>query len=292
PNFPNPPSKNNRSVNQQFRIDKDPDGKVNNLFASAALQLDTLAMTFNSTGFKVSDMANEKSYSFIKSLLPELTDLNKRAIGKIRHTSRKTVSTLTMETNALNKVLAKCNHSSSLSGEDIRHIYSLMADMNILLSGITDKKLQMPPSWDNSFFYNNTFIYSFASYNPSPDNNEEYESVLSDDDPRKFNIYVFRRSLVQSGNKDPEMGTYDVSYVIPALADDVDAWEHIPDPASTVHSYFAPARFKFTITDPKTNKVFSATEDLYDAHKDPNEKWTIMNLLDPHPTYRLIFLLP
>ena len=292
PEFPEPDSRSNKSVNQQFKIDKDPDGNVNNVFTGAALQLDSLANIFNATSFEISDAADQRNYSFIKSLLPELTNLNKRAMDKIKHTSRKTVSTLTMETNALNKVLTKCNSTSTLSGEDIKQIYSLMADMNILLFGITDRKLRIPQSWDNSSFYNKAFNYSLASYNLSPDNNEEYKSTLSDDDPRKFNIYIFRRSLVQSGNKDPEMGTYDVSYAIPALAADADAWEHIPDPASTVHCYFAPARFKFTITDPRSNEVFSATEDLYDAQKDPDQKWTIMSLLDRHPTYRLVFLLP
>lgn len=292
PDFPEPDSRSNRSVNQQFKIDKDPDGNVNNIFTGAALQLDTLANIFNATGFEVSDAADQRNYSLIKSLLPALTDLNRRAMDKIKRTSRKTVSTLTMETNALNKVLTRCNNTSTLSGEDIKQIYSLMADMNILLSGITDRKLRIPQSWDNSFFYNEAFNYSLASYNPSPGNDEEYKRILSDDDPRKFNIYIFRRSLVESGSKDPEMGTYDVSYVIPALADDVDAWEHIPDPASTVHCYFAPARFKFTITDPRSKEVFSATEDLYDAQKDPDQKWTIMSLIDRHPTYRLVFLLP
>ncbi|MEO8416978.1 MAG: hypothetical protein ABI472_25165 [Ginsengibacter sp.] len=291
PEFPEPDSRSNKSVNQQFKKDLDPDNNTNIEFAGTAMRLDTLAAVFVATAFETSNDADQRNYGFIKSLLPALADLNKRAINKIKHTSRITVNTLTIETNALNNVLSKCNISSSLSGENIGRIYSLVADMNILLSNITDRNLQLPREWDHSFNYE-TFKYTLASYEESPGNNNGYTSILSDDDPRKFNIYVFRRSLVASGIKDPEMNLYRISYVVPALAVDPDGWDEIPEPASTVHCYFPPARFKFTITDTRSNEEFSATEDLYDAQKDPNQKWTILSLLDRHPTYRLIFLLP
>jgi hypothetical protein len=86
------------------------------------------------------------------------------------------------------------------------------------------------------------------------------------------------------------MHIYTVSYVIPALEDDIDEWTTLPEPASTVHCYFAPARFKFSITDTRTGTVYTAMEDLFDAQKDPDEKWSLINLFNP--TYRLIFLIP
>lgn len=291
PEFPEPDSRTNKSVNQEFKQDLDPDGNANNIFTGMALRLDTLINTFNATGFELNDATDQRNYSLIKSLLPALADLNERAINKIKHTSRRTVNTLTMETRALNNVLSKCNNTSTLSGEDIGKIYSLITDMNILLAGITDRKLQIPSAWDHSYYHNKGFNYSLASYNIS-NNDKDYKSTLSDDDPRKFNIYIFRRSLVENGKQNPEMEMYEVSYAIPALASDTEGWEKIPALASTLHCYFPPARFKFTVTDTRSGQVYSATEDLYDAQKDPNEKWTVMNLIDRHPTYRLIFLLP
>ena len=292
PVLPEPDSKSNKSVNQQFKRDLDPDGNANNVFIGAALQLDTLAGIFNSTNFQINDANDQRDYSFIKNLLPALSDLNKRAIRKIDHTSKKTVNTLTTETNALNNVLAKCNNTSTLSGEDIDEIHALIVDMNILLYSITDRKLQIPREWSIANYYNKPFNYSLASYNLTSNNSTDLKSTLSDDDPRKFNIYVFRRGLVENGKKDPEMKIYTVSYAIPALAADKDEWTVIPEPASTVHCYFAPARFNFKITDNGSGEEYSATEDLYDAQKDPNEKWTLIDLFDRHPTYRLIFLIP
>ena len=291
PVFPEPDSKSNKSVNQQFKQDLDPDENTNNIFIGAALQLDTLTHIFNAANIELNDVNDQRKYSFIKSILPALADLNKRAINKIKHTSKKTVNTLTKETKALNNVLSKCNNTSILSGENISQIYSLMEDMNILLSSITDRRLQIPQAWDHSWYHSKPFNYSLASFNLSS-NDKDYKRTLSDDDPRKFNIYIFRRGLVESGRRVPEMKIYTVSYVIPALAEDKDAWEVIPEPASTVHCYFAPARFNFAITDNRSGQVYSATEDLYDAQKDPDEKWTIIDLFDRHPTYRLIFLIP
>jgi hypothetical protein len=88
------------------------------------------------------------------------------------------------------------------------------------------------------------------------------------------------------------MDTYSVSYVIPALADDEAEWTTIPKPASTTSTSFPPARFKFLIKDNRTGISHSAIVDLYDAQKDPNEKWTLMDLINPHPVYRLMFLIP
>ncbi len=88
------------------------------------------------------------------------------------------------------------------------------------------------------------------------------------------------------------MKLYTISYVIPALADDPIHWNSIPDMASTTSASFAPARFRFSIKDNRTNMVYYATADLFDAAKDPNEKWTLMDLISPHPVYRLMFLIP
>ena len=292
PELPEPDYKSNRSVNKQFKRDLDPDANTNNIFTGSSLQLDTLANIFNTTNFDLEDVNDQNKYRFIKSMLPALADLNKRATTKIHRTSKTTVNILTKETNALNNILLECSNSSTLSSENINAIYSLMEDMNILLFGITDRKLQIPRAGDGSYYHKKQPDYYLASYNLSSNNEKEYKSTLSDDDPRKFNIYIFRRSLVESGRQDPEMKAYSVSYAIPALAGDKDEWTEIPEPASTVKCYFAPARFKFTITDLRTGDVYSTTEDLYDAQKDPDEKWTIMDLFNRHPTYRLIFLIP
>ncbi|MEP6584972.1 MAG: hypothetical protein ABJA90_11935 [Ginsengibacter sp.] len=293
PEFPEPDPRLNNQVNRQFRKDADPDGPTNEIFASAASRMDTLIGTFNSTNFEVSDVNDRRKYTFIKSKLPILADLNKRAVAKIKHTSKSTVETLAKETEALNTVVSKCNTTYEISGGDIAEIYSLMEDMNILLFSITGRKLSIPHISDDAWRSNKSSDYHLASYNIDPDGRKEFESILSDDDPRKFNIYVFRRSLVENGQHNPEAGAYKVSYAIPALAVDSEiGWTEIPEPASPVKCYFPPARFKFTITDRKTEDVYSATEDLYDAQKDPDQKWTIMNLLDRHPTYRLIFLIP
>lgn len=292
PEFPEPDYKSSKEVNQKFRKDLDPDGATNDIFIGTAFRMDTLVNIFNAVNFEVTDVNDQKKYSFIKSRLPALADLNKRAINKIKRTSKATVNTLNKETNALNNILSKCNKTSEISGGDIGEIYSLMEDMNILLYSITDRKLQIPHASDDAWYHKKRSDYYLASYNLYPDSEKEIKSTLSDDDPRKFNIYVFRRGLVESGGQTPEMKMYTVSYAIPALAGDPEGWDQIPEPASTVHCYFPPARFKFKIADTRSNEVYSATEDLYDAQRDPDEKWTIMNLLDRHPTYRLIFLIP
>ncbi|MEO8861365.1 MAG: hypothetical protein ABI358_08070 [Ginsengibacter sp.] len=291
PVFPEPDSKNNRAINQQFKIDADPDNNVNNEFARKAATTDSLVNIFNSIKFDIDDVRDQKYLASLKTLLPALVDLNKKAIDKIRHTSRATVSTLTIETTALNNVLTNSTTTSTISGENVRQLYSLLVDINILLSGITDRKLQIPGQSDQGSNLQKV-PFSFASYHANilPPKAEKISS--SDDDPRKFNIYIFRKSLAQNGKQNPELKAYSISYAIPALADDQTQWSTIPEPASTVHCYFPPARFNFTITDINTNEVYSATEDLFDAQKDPNERWTILDLLDRHPTYRLIFLIP
>ncbi|MEO6220194.1 MAG: hypothetical protein ABIO81_07185 [Ginsengibacter sp.] len=292
PEFPEPDSRSNRSVNREFKDDLEPDENVNNLFAVAARQLDTLANIFYSKDFDLEDTEDKKNYTIVKNLLPALADLTRQATSRIKRISKKTVSTLTTETNALNKLLSEYNITSTLSRENIDRVYSLMADMNILLYGITGKKLKISQEGLNTYLNNRTFNYSLVSYNLSLNTINEYENS-SDDDPRKFNIYIYRRGLVENnGKRDPEMKVYTISYAIPALAGDIDEWTKLPERASTVHCYFAPARFKFTITDNRTGQVYDATEDLYDAQRDPDEKWTIIDLFDRHPTYRLIFLLP
>ncbi len=291
PVFPLPDSKNSRTINQQFRIDADPDNNVNDEFARKAATTDSLVNIFNSIKFDLDDVKDQQHLANLKTILPALVDLNKRAIDKIRHTSRATVSTLSIETTALNNVLANSTTTSTISGDNVRQLFSLLVNINILLSGITDRKLQIPHDSDLGSNLQKA-PFSFASYHTSTLLPKEEKISSSDDDPRKFNIYVFRKSLAQSGKQNPELKTYSVSYAIPALADDKSEWNTIPEPASTIHCYFPPARFNFTITDINTNEVYSATEDLFDAQKDPNERWTILDLLDRHPTYRLIFLIP
>jgi hypothetical protein len=294
PVFPEPSSKIIKPINEAFRNDLRSDDNINNLFSSSARKLDTLANVFAAKDFVLEDDTVNGRYKIIKDYLPALAELTSRATTKIKHTSKKTVSTLDKETAALNKLLSACNGEDTLSKETIYKVYSLMSDMNILLNLITGKKLEILPGSDNSFNNNYSFSYTSFSLKQNAENAEEDISepyFYDDDDPRKFNIYIFRKSLVETtGKRDPEMHIYTVSYVIPALEDDIDEWTTLPEPASTVHCYFAPARFKFSITDTRTGTVYTAMEDLFDAQKDPDEKWSLINLFNP--TYRLIFLIP
>jgi hypothetical protein len=289
PNLPDPPSEIRRSVKDKFKKELKPDQEVNNLYRSSAFQFDTLANLFSVTNFSSAEADTGNLFPKIKKFLPPLASLAKRAAENTRRSSQKTVSTLTKELNALNKILQVTTSADHLSNSDMQKIYSLMMDVNILVYIINDKKIQIDSLVArNGNFHEN--IYLAASYSIPA---QQLPGVYSDDDPQKVNIYVFRKSILETtGNRNPEMDMYTVSYVIPALENDPDEWVTIPKLASTTSESFAPARFKFSIKDNRTAHIYSATVDLFDAEKDPNQKWTLMNLIDPHPVYRIMFLIP
>ncbi len=289
PNLPDPSSEIRRSVKENFKKELKPNPEVNKLFSSSALKFDTLANLFSATEFSSVEADTGNLYVRIKRYLPPLANLTKQAAENIRRSSQKTVGTLTKEVDALNKILKKTTASDHLSNDAKGKIYSLMADINILVYMIHDKKKQI----DSLVSRNRNApenIYLAALYSIPA---EEHTAVSGDDDPQKFNIYVFRKSILETtGERNPEMDMYTVSYVIPALESDPDEWVAIPKMASTTSESFAPARFKFSIKDNRTGKNYSTTVDLFDAEKDPNQKWTLLDLFNPHPVYRIMFLIP
>lgn len=290
PIFPEPDPEVERAVRRAFRDDLRPDANTNNSFSDAIFKLDTLADVFASNDFALADKADIQNYKMIKSLLPKLAELLGKAQKKIDHTSRYTVNTLAKEATALDRLLEKCNTGNILSTENINGIYSLLADMNILLYAITGSRLPIYMENNDSYFSSRTYIYHTVAYAESlKDEDARPDKVYFDeDDPRKFNIYVYRKDQVERLNKrDPEMDKYSISYVIPALENDPVEWITFPDRASTLNCYFPPARFKFSIKDIDTKKIYNATQDLYDASKD---RFSLSNFL--HPTYKLIFLIP
>lgn len=289
PNLPDPPSELRKSVKDNFKKELQPDQQANNAYSAAASTFDTLANMFSGTEFSSMERDSGNIYSKIKRYLPPLASLTKQAAGNTRRTSQKTVNTLTKEVDALNKILRQSTASNHLAKSDIQKIYSLMTDINIVTYLINDKKVQID-SLANTKRILPESIYLAASYSiPLKEN----ALAASDDDPQKFNIYIFRKSIMETtGDRNPEMKLYTVSYVIPALASDPDQWETIQDMASTTSASFAPARFRFSIKDNRTNMVYYATADLFDAAKDPNERWTLMDLINPHPVYKLMFLIP
>ncbi|MEO6638016.1 MAG: hypothetical protein ABIN25_07050 [Ginsengibacter sp.] len=289
PNLPDPPSNLRKSVKDNFKKELKPDDQINSRYSAVALKFDTLANMFSVTEFSSREPDSGNVYSNIKRYLPPLANLAKRAAGNTGRTSQKTVSTLTKEMDALNRILGESTTSNHLSSGDMQKIYSLMTDINILIYLINDKKMQIDSLVaDNKNMHEN--IYLAASYTIPL---QEYTLTSGDDDPQKFNIYIFRKSILENtGDRNPEMDLYTISYVIPALADDPTEWDSIPKLASTTSGSFAPARFKFSIKDNRTNMVYFATADLFNAAKDPNEKWTLMDLINPHPVYRLMFLIP
>ncbi len=226
----------------------------------------------------------------IKSFLPKLAELSGKAQKKIDHTSRYTVNTLAIETKALDRLLEKCNTVNTLTTENINGIYSLIADMNILLNAIIGSRLPIYQGNNDSYFSISSTMYHTVAYDKSvneiagtPD-----KVYFDEDDPRKFNIYIYTNDQVERFNKrQPEMNRYTISYVIPAMENDPVQWVTFPDLASTLNCYFPPARFKFSVTDNNTHKIYYKTQDLYDASKD---KLSLSNFL--HPTYKLIFLIP
>lgn len=283
PNLPDPPSDIRRELRDNFKRELKPDENINRQFRLSALRFDTLANIFFSKRFTSISSAR---YDTIRKYLPALAIYTSQAAQEVKRTSQKTVATINKEVETLNNLLEKSISSEQVSNSELAKIYSLMFDINILSYMINDKKLEL----DSSLAVNNTenkSIYLVASYSLKA------EATSGDDDPKKFNIYIFRKSLLETtGDKNPEMDTYSVSYVIPALADDEAEWTTIPKPASTTSTSFPPARFKFAIKDTRTGISHSATVDLYDAQKDPDEKWTIWDLINPHPVYRLMFLIP
>ncbi len=289
PNLPDPPSGLRKSVKDNFKKELQADQQANNAYSAVAATFDTLANIFSGTEFSSMETDSGKVYGKIKRYLPALANLTKQAAGNTRRTSQKTVNTLTKEVDALNKILRQTIASDRLSNIDMQKIYSLMTDINIVTYLINDKKVQID-SLVNTKRILPESIYLAASYSIPL---KEDALASSDDDPQKFNIYIFRKSIMETtGDRNPEMKLYTISYVIPALADDPDQWETIQDMASTTSASFAPARFRFSIKDNRTNIVYYATADLFDAAKDPNERWTLMDLINPHPVYRLMFLIP
>ncbi len=286
PNLPDPPSDIRRELRDNFKKELKPDENINRQFRLSALRFDTLANIFFSKRFTSISSGSSARYDTIRKYLPALAIYTSHAAQEVKRTSQKTVATINKEIEALNNLLEKSISSEQVSNSELAKIYSLMFDINILSYMINDKKLEL----DSSLAKTNTLnksIYLAASYSV------EAETTTGDDDPKKFNIYIFRKSLLETtGDKNPEMDTYSVSYVIPALADDEAEWTTIPKPASTTSTSFPPARFKFLIKDNRTGISHSAIVDLYDAQKDPNEKWTLMDLINPHPVYRLMFLIP
>ncbi|MDQ6843504.1 MAG: hypothetical protein M3Z92_03995 [Bacteroidota bacterium] len=289
PNLPDPPSEIRRAMKDNFKKELNPDGEVNMRYSSSARKLDTLANLFSVTEFSSAEPDTGHLYAKIKRFLPPLASLTGQVAENIRRTSQKTVGMLTKEVDALNKILQRATSGDHLSAIDVQKIYSLMADINILIYVINDKKLQMDTGLVRNRNFNET-IYLAASYSIRV---KEPDAASGDDDPQKFNIYIFRKSILETtGNRNPEMDMYTISYVIPALEADPDEWSTIQKMASTTSESFAPARFKFSIKDNRTGKIYYAVSDLFNAAKDPNEKWTLMDLFNPHPVYRLMFLIP
>ncbi|MEO8109113.1 MAG: hypothetical protein ABI594_03730 [Ginsengibacter sp.] len=289
PYLPDPPSDLRKSIKDNFKKELKPDAQANDLYSAASLRFDTLANVFSVTDFSLIENDSGNVYNKIKKYLPPLANLAKRAAKNARRTSQKTVNMLTKEVDALNKILRQSSAADSLVNDDMQKIYSLMQDINTLVYLVNDKEMQI----DSLAAINRNVrenIYLAASYTVPV----EYPAAMSgDDDPQKFNIYVFKKSILEAtGERNPEMDLYTISYVIPALASDPDEWNTIPKMASTTSESFAPARFTFSIKDNRTGKSYEATADLFDAAKDPNEKWTLMDLFNPHPVYRLMFLIP
>ncbi len=289
PNLPDPPSEIRRAVKDDFKKELKPDAEVNRQYSFSALKFDTLANVFTATEFTIPGADTGNLYTRIKKFLPGLANLTKQAAEKTKRTSQQTVATLTKEVDALNQILQETTETNHLADDDIPRIYSLMTDINILVYMINDKKLDIDPSLGKSLNPVEN-IYLAASYSIPA---EEYATTSGDDDPRKFNIYVFRKSILETtGDRNPEMDMYTISYVIPAFANDSAQWWTIPKMASTTSKSFPPARFKFSIKDNRTGTTYEAITDLFNAAKDPDDKWTLMDLFDPHPVYRLMFLIP
>lgn len=289
PFLPDPPSDLRRSIKDNFKRELKPDAQTNDLYSVAALRFDTMANVFSVTDFSSIENDSGNVYNKIKRYLPPLANLAKRAAGNTRRTSQKTVNTLTKEVEALNKILRQASAGDHLANDDMQKIYSLMQDINILVYLVNDKEMQIDSLVAGNSNVHES-IYLAASYTIPA---EDHASMSGDDDPQKFNIYVFRKSILEAtGERNPEMDNYTVSYVIPALASDPAEWNTILKMASTTSESFAPARFTFSIKDNRTGKSYETTADLFNAAKDPDEKCTLMDLFNPHPVYRLMFLIP
>jgi len=75
---------------------------------------------------------------------------------------------------------------------------------------------------------------------------------------------TFRRGLVESGGSNRKRKMYSHPTAQPC--------RRPPEPASTVHCYFLHLLvLNLGIADTRSNEVYSATEDLYDAQRDPDE---------------------
>ncbi len=288
PELPDLPKDLRRSLKDKVKADSEPDGSANIDFVQTALRFDTLANLFSVSDLKLNGNDRSEIFKKVKVVLPPLARNAKQASGKTRKKSGATVRTLNSAVNSLNKMLRSSIDSGGISVAQAQKIYNLMFDVNILVSSIDDEEIRM----DSSLVAqkNGTAkIFLAASYSLLPPSEK---ALAGDDDPSRFNIYIFRNSLLSAGDRDPEMDMYTVSYAIPALADDPTAWQKIQKPASTTGASFPPARFTFSVKDNRTGKVYYSTEDLYNAQKDPDEKWTIMDWIDPHPVYRIMFLIP
>lgn len=208
PYLPDPPSDLRKSIKDNFKKELKPDALANDLYSAASLRFDTLANVFSVTDFSLIENDSGNVYNKIKQYLPPLANLAKRAVKNTRHTSQKTVNMLTKEVDVLNKILSQASAADSLSNRDMQKIYSLMQDINILVYLVNDKEMQI----DSLVTINRNVresIYLAASYTVPV---EGHATISGDDDPQKFNIYVFRKSILEAtGERNPEMDLYTIS---------------------------------------------------------------------------------